>query len=525
MAELGEAADQCMSASETKFRLLVVEDSDSDFILLEHSLSEIDDVSVVAERAATRREACSLIADRDFDLVVYDLTLPDSKGIDGFSRFVTVASSLPVIVLTGIRDPNLGPELVAAGAQDFISKGNYSPDLLGKTLRYAFERHKWVKDHRLLIEKTAYAQQQDGMAAFAAGIAHDIGNMLTPVLMSAETGLLLAKDETLHELFGDIRRSSGWACDLARQLLAMRGQYESQELERIPAKRCIERALSLIERTLPYEVTLSRSISEELDSRLLELGLTNMQQVLFNLCNNSAQALLNRGEGRIDVAADYESGSDSIIIEVRDNGPGFPSGSLGRVFDPFYTTREKKGGTGMGLAMCREIVSRRKGSIEAINPEGGGACVSFSFPCCSEPEWPAETKNKLLSLSGSGDILMIDDDRESLENAKRLFSVLGYSLDIFSDPEKALEALVQKKGRYDLVVVDYAMEAMNGLRLARRIKESCKGVPVVLSTAYTDLIDRTLAKESGISRVLRKPHGAAEIVESLRKFRSMAKTV
>lgn len=507
---------------EPSFQLLIVEDNDADYVLLEDELRRIAEATFAFSRARACREGVGLLDAGSFDAILFDLTLPDSQGLEGLKRFLPFARETPVIVMTGSTVEDEGARAVAIGAQDYLGKDALDGPLIYKSVRHSIERQRLMVQQRLLQEKANLTQKLDVVSILAAGLAHDLSNILTPVVMSAELGLAMCKDDALSELFGDIRNSARWASDLARQLMAVNRDTRKAEMGIVDARDCIERAVKLIRTTLPGGVKLD--LEGAIGPASIIAGATDIQQLLFNLCINAAHAIGDAPDGRIRIALAREGQLDSrgeseerLRVTVRDNGPGFSEGALGRIFEPFYSTKKRVGGVGLGLSVCFGIARRLGGSIVARNAPGGGAEVEFAIPLSAEDNVEDLSYESLLALKGDQSILLVDNDERILQRTQRLLSFLGYDVDTRSKPGQALESIASGVHGYDLVVIEHSMKEMSGLQLAARIRERDPRVAIVIASAYLDMIDDSEARRLRISSAVSKPYGARQIVEALRR--------
>lgn len=505
-----------------RFHLLVVEDDDRDYCLLEEALLRVEESAFDFSRATTRREGVGLLDARAFDAILFDLTLPDSLGLEGLKRFLPFARETPVIVLTGSTSGGEGARSLAVGAQDYLGKEALDGSLIHKSVRYSIERQRLMIQQRMLQEKANHTQKLDVVSTLAAGLAHDLSNILTPLVMSAELGLARCKDDALSELFGDIRNSARWASDLAGQLMAVNRDTRKVEMGIVDASDSIERAAKLIRTALPRGVKLE--VEGDLGSASIIAGGTDIQQLLFNLCINAAQAIGDAPDGRICIALARELRSEPsgaseefLRVTVRDNGPGFSEGALGKAFEPFYSTKKKIGGIGLGLSVCFGIARRLGGSIVARNASGGGAEVEFAIPISGDENVDGLSYESLLALKGDQSILLIDNDERILRRTQRLLSFLGYDVEAHSKPGPALDALRSDGRGYDLVVIEHSMKEMSGLQLAARVRELNPRVAIVIASAYLDMIDDAEARRLCISSTVPKPYGSRQIVEALRK--------
>lgn len=498
--------------------ILLVEDSASDALILEEHLKDATTGEYRLLRYETRMEAVRYFeSGEEVDIVLFDLTLPDSKGVEGLKVFLDLINSAPVVVLTGSLDESVGEAVLSVGAQDFVMKDELSGSVVWKSIRFAMERHRLMQRQMDLQARVSRSERQQAMATLAAGLAHDIGNMLTPVVMASELGLLTSNDPQIKELFEEVRNSSRSASELARQLMAMKSPESASELRVVGFRESIDLAINLVKRTIPPKIQLDVSVdSESLRELKVAVGLTDLQQILINLVTNSIHALGNREDGRIQVMVTFVETSGRIQVSVSDNGPGFRKGALENAFQAFFTTKKSKGGTGLGLAMCTQIIERLEGEISARNIESGGAEVSFWLPVAQEISDEALDESVLGARPGLRKVLFIDDNEIIASRTKNVLELLGYLVTISTDTEGALKDTQWEDSPYDVVILDYAMPGLNGMGMARKLRECSPSLPIVFATAYADLLSSGEIEAIGNSKVVAKPFDVRELIEAMR---------
>lgn len=505
-------------SKENSLSILLVEDSASDALILEELLNDAIRGKFELARFETRKDAVRYLeSGASVDIVLFDLSLPDSRGVGGLEVFLDLVNSAPVVVLTGTLNESVGDEVLAAGAQDFLMKDELNGNAVYKSIRFSMERHRLMKQQMDLQARVGRSERQQAMATLAAGLAHDIGNMLTPVVMASELGLLSTQDPQIRELFEEVRNSSRGASELARQLMAMKSPVSDSELRIVGIRESIDLATNLVMRTIPPKIKLDVDVDQEsLKELKVAIGLTDLQQILINLVTNSVHAIGNRDDGKIEIAVAVEESGGRIHITVRDNGKGFRSGALDNAFQAFYTTKKSKGGTGLGLAMCAQIVKRLEGDISAGNRESGGAEVSFWLPVAQQILEESLDGSKLGARPGLQKVLFIDDNEIIASRTKNLLEILGYSVTISSDTEEVLKESPWEDDSFDVVVLDYAMPSLNGMALARKLRDFDAALPIVFATAYADLLTSGELDAIGNARVVAKPFEVRELIEAMR---------
>jgi CheY-like chemotaxis protein len=243
---------------------------------------------------------------------------------------------------------------------------------------------------------------------------------------------------------------------------------------------------------------------------------TQIHQVIINLCSNAADAMLESG-GTLSILMTKATLDHPLVcnlarispgayikLEISDTGKGMASGTIERIFEPYFTTKEIGKGTGLGLSVAHGIMERHKGHIMVASEPEKGTVFTIFLPVYSgrmdiETGQPSETP------TGTEKILLVDDESAIMQLEKRQLSRLGYEVVGTNDPLKALELFRDDPKRFDLVITDMAMPKMTGDQLAEAIKEIQPQMPVILCTGYSEKISEEKAFENGISAIVMKP--------------------
>jgi len=383
-----------MNGSAASIHLLLVEDSLGDALMvtrrLERELSSLETVAV--ERATTLAEAIDRLGKQETDVVLLDLHLPDSAGSETVRKLREVAPTVPIVVLTSATDRDLPLQVLEAGAQDYLGKGDFETGpLLYRCLRYAIERKRIVEEKQRLQDRLDEAERMQSLGVLGAGAAFGFNQLIGTILDHTDEALSDATASTsarLHML--EVRKAAMRAIDLAVQL---------RDYAR--ADRATMRPIAITEFVLgdraQLETIAGPAVEIVLDLETpgptVSANPLELRQLLFNLVINASEAI-RPTSGRIRIQtgslwADPEllatgRGAPDLVeglytlIAVSDSGPGLDVRAQSRVFDPFYTT--KYAGRGLGLASALGVVRRHGGWIGAGNDPGGGARFQVLLP-------------------------------------------------------------------------------------------------------------------------------------------------
>lgn len=355
-------------------RVLVVEDNAGDVRLLQMAVATDARSRYDVDAVGTVGDAVRLLDAYDYDVVLLDLTLPDSTGLDSFTRISEAKPALPVVILTQTEDDELAMAAVAAGAQDYLVKGKTDASALGRTLRYAAERQRLVNELRHMD----HARRE-----FVAHAAHELRTPLTTIAGMADLierrrgDLDQAKFEAMLDAILTQSRRAG---DLAKSLLDL-SQVESGDLglevQAVDVKGAAGAAVGAAPTGATVEVAVEEDLRALVDPRRLE-------QVLVNLVANAS-----RYGQRIWVTALRRG--DRVMISVEDDGPGVPDELVPDLFEPFVRGPAARGdGSGLGLTITRRLVEALGGTIgyEPRDPNGARFVVWLPLAAAADAAEP-----------------------------------------------------------------------------------------------------------------------------------------
>jgi signal transduction histidine kinase len=384
-----------------RFHVLLVEDNPSDAELLAEALSartadefEITHVERLEQAARAARE-------KSFEVLLLDLGLADTQGLETLVAARAQIPQVPIIVLTGTDDDELGVRALQAGAEDYLVKGQVDTRLLVRTIRYAKERHAHLEDIRRLNdelkaslgrklgelrvaqEKSIRNERMAAIGTIAAGVAHELNSPLMGVLNHVQyAAAKLPKDYArVHDALGGALEYSRRCASIIQALLMhARQDFPTGAALRVAYGR-VGDAVSVALRDARNLLEACR-VKVEIDvlEPLPEVGLdqSTLQLVLLNLVRNACHAMRHAAEPTIWIAARALDGG--VEITVRDNGEGIDSETLEQIFEPLYSTKPSGMGSGLGLALCKCLVENAGGKITAASRPSEGTVFAVTLP-------------------------------------------------------------------------------------------------------------------------------------------------
>jgi CheY-like chemotaxis protein len=333
------------------------------------------------------------------------------------------------------------------------------------------------------------------------------------------------KGSMVHHNMEQVLKAGHRAKDLVKQILAFSRKSE-QDKKTILITPIIKEVLKLLRASLPTTIEIRQNIEPSLGAIFADL--TQIHQVMMNLGTNSAHAMENSG-GVLDVSASNvdldpdTAGQYSgllpgryIRLVVSDTGHGIDSETLERIFDPYFTTKTKDKGTGMGLAVVHGIVKGHNGVIKVRSKAGEGTSVEILFPrTAGEMQFDTIEMNSL--PTGNEHILFIDDEKTLIDLAKNMLTKLGYQVTAQTSSTEAIKAFKTNPDKFDLVISDMTMPNMTGDVLANEITKVRADIPIILCTGFSEQLSEKKINTLDIRGLLMKPLTIDELAKTVRK--------
>jgi PAS domain S-box-containing protein len=370
------------------------------------------------------------------------------------------------------------------------------------------------------------AQRMESIGTLAAGIAHDLNNLLAPIIMGV--GLLQRTpfSDGDARILKSIEFSADRGKNLVRQILSFARGVEGAHVT-LDASYLVHEVQYMIGDTFPKNIALE--VRLESDIRLVAGDPTQLSQVLLNLCLNARDAM-PRG-GRLTISAkntvvdaqyaaavpDAEVG-EYVAISVTDSGSGIPKHVIERVFDPFFTTKEVGKGTGLGLATALGITKAHGGFLTVHSEIGKGSVFTVNLPALTEGSLPEPERCSSAEMPhGRGESVLVVDDEAAIRTVtKTTLEQHGYHVLVAEDGIEAITLFIRHQGEIAALITDLVMPVMDGAALVAAVRRLTPDLPIIGASGASGDIDVSPFAKSGVSCVISKPFNARTLLSMLR---------
>lgn len=383
-----------------------------------------------------------------------------------------------------------------------------------------------LSEIKKLEQQFLRAQRMEGIGTLAGGIAHDLNNLLAPIIMGVDLLRTKVTDEPSKSIINNIEQSARRGSDLVKQVLSFARGVEGARVA-IQVRYLLREMEAIITNTFPKNIQLSLHTPNEL--RLVVGDPTQLNQVLLNLCVNARDAMPEGG--RLSITAhnvtinDEEytlidraaAKGDYVLIEVSDEGIGIQPEIMNQIFDPFFTTKELGKGTGLGLSTVLGIVRSHGGFINAYSEVNKGSVFKVYLPAAEEEESESDSVQIRDDLPrGKGETILVADDEVSiLTITRQTLEAFGYRIMTAEDGAQAIALFAQNHEKIALVLTDMMMPVMDGPALISAIRRIGSDVPIVAASGLNANGNVAKAVKAGVSHFVDKPYSADTLLRTI----------
>lgn len=375
-------------------------------------------------------------------------------------------------------------------------------------------------ERRQLEEKLRQAQKMEAIGRLAGGIAHDFNNLLTVILGNA--ALLQEASGNRRHRIDEILKAGERASSLTRQLLTF-SRKDVSNPKVLDPNQIVGDMETMLRRLIGEHIVLC--VSLDAAAGRMRVDASQLEQVILNLALNARDAMPEGGHLSISTAPIVlpseeraHTGSRYVLLAFGDDGRGMSSDTLERAYEPFFTTKPRGRGTGLGLATVYAIVTQAQGHIDVESKLGSGTTVRVYFPATDEPVTAEEVTPKAADYGGDELILVREDDEPVRTITSQILRSAGFEVLEADSADAALEMLSAGPRQVDLLITDVIMPDMNGRDLAERMRRECPGLRVLFISGYTSqILDSHGVPEESLE-LLPKPFAPADLTKRVREI-------
>ena len=380
-----------------------------------------------------------------------------------------------------------------------------------------------VTEQRRAEEHLFRAQRMESIGTLAGGIAHDLNNILAPIIMAVDIMRLEADDPAKTRWLNLIGENAQRGADLVKQVLTFARGMEGERIS-VQVKHLVKDITNVLRETLPKSISLKFDIMES--PWLIHADPTQIHQVLMNICLNARDAMPSGGTLSIsvkNVTVDEEFAQMNlqakpghyVAVTISDTGVGIAPEIFDRIFDPFFTTKEIGHGTGLGLATSSTIVQSHGGFIDVSSEEGSGSSFTVFLPADESSEFAAAVAGSEYPRGKGELILIVDDESNILEVAKATLERFGYRVVTAADGTEAIAEFVRNAADISLVLTDLAMPNLDGVSTIRALKKIDPAVRIVAMSGLVNVEQTADLQKMNVSAFISKPFTAETLLGAI----------
>ncbi len=492
-------------------------------------------------------EGCALleravVEGREPALAFVDVRMPPGMdGIETAERLWQISPELQVVICTAYSDyswqemvarcsrrdrllilkkPFAGIEVLqlACALGEKWELAQQARDRLEETERIVVERTRELLDEMARRKEAEQhllrAQRLESIGMLASGMAHELNNMLSPILLSAE---LLHQEwpaATREQFVRTIETSARRAAGVVRQVLTFARGIDG-ERRLLQPKRLVREIEKIIGETFPKGIAIESDLDDDL--WLIEGDATQLHQVLLNLCVNARDAMSAGGTLRL-AAENFEADASYasmraeatpgryVRLHISDTGSGIPRELIDKIFDPFFTTKPTGQGSGLGLSTAAGIVKSHEGFINVMSEPGQGTLFEIFLPAARANASDATGKIEAMPVDGRGELILVVDDEEEIRNVtEAVLAQHGYRTMSAADGAEALTSYARERENISAVITDMMMPVVDGIALSRALKTMNPAVRIIAASGHMAAARAKELDSLNVCRVLDKP--------------------
>ncbi|MBI9097541.1 MAG: response regulator [Spirochaetaceae bacterium] len=349
-------------------------------------------------------------------------------------------------------------------------------DALQESLKDKADLEEQNKD---LVIQLRHTQTLETIGTLAGGMAHDFNNLLSPILGYSDLVLSqLSDDNTLYLYVNEIVRAASKAKEQVEQVLLFSRQIDKDKKES-DLESTIKETISILRPLIPSTVEIKLELGKE--KTYVTTESSAVHQIIFNLCTNGWQAMEEK-VGVLTIKLEKSEESDNfVLMSVTDTGRGIDSNTIEHIFEPFFSTGTDRSSSGLGLSVVEGILNSVNGKITVESTPGHGSVFTVYFPL---KQMKSKEQNMSSLDSGSGHILIVDDDENITALICNMLADFGFHIELFNNSHDALKAFREQPYKFNLVITDLTMPKLTGSSLRNEMKKIREDIPILIMTGY-----------------------------------------
>jgi PAS domain S-box-containing protein len=382
-----------------------------------------------------------------------------------------------------------------------------------------------LTESKKLEQRFLRAQRMESIGTLAGGIAHDLNNILAPILMAIDILKARYDNPGAKTILETIEVSAKRGADVVRQVLSFARGLEGQRVE-IQTKHLFHEFEKLVQDTFPKDIELRFSVPSDVWTILGDP--TQVHQILLNLCVNARDAMPNGGSLTIGVEnfmldeqfvamTPNAKPGRHIRICVTDTGTGIPPAIINRIFEPFFTTKEVSKGTGLGLSTVMAIIKSHEGVVNVSSETDKGTTFSVYLPAANAAfEASKERRDQPIMPRGNGEtVLVIDDEASIREIAREILQSFGFRVLTAKNGTEGAAVYSERRNEIAVVVTDMMMPSMGGVDVIRVLRRINPAVKIVASSGFVGINSGNGLSDAGVRHFLSKPYSAETLLRTV----------
>ena len=510
---------------EIKINILLVEDNPADARLIDIYLKEGFGNSFVLSVCDSMFETLALLSKTIFDVIILDLSLPDSNGLETFTKVYKHSPEIPIVVLTGLEDESMGINAMKLGAQDFKVKDKVKGEELKRSINYSIERSNLKKE---LFENTKKLESQkkleeimEAKEQFLANMSHEIRTPMNAIVGFTD---LISKTKLSpdQQKYIDAIKISGENLLVIINDILDYSKIQSRKLNFEQIDLSLSAAITtvydlMLPKSIEKDILLSTNIDKNIPDNLMG-DPVRLNQILLNLVGNAIK-FTEKGEVKIGVdLIQYQDNTVELEFAITDTGIGIAQNKLALIFEGFTQasdeTTRKYGGSGLGLSIVKQLVELQGGSVSAQSHIGEGSIFKFKLKFKKNLNPKAEVKNSIQDEQRAAveglNVLLVEDNLLNQILAEKVLSDWKWNVSIAEDGKAALEKV--GKNKFDVILMDIQLPEMDGYQVTRHIRQDFAfpkcDTPILAMTAHALAGEAKKCQNAGMNDYISKPFNA-----------------